>query len=488
MARTWQAGVTRRVSIRLYIGLWAGSILVSFLALTTAWYIAGARLRRMKDRVFADACTLDAGRLLEITLLAERREDLLWRATQNAAHRAQRDASLREAGRAADGLAAHVTSREEELIVGEIRAKLQAFRVLSTAATPPSVEAARQMADDLLAAVHRYLEHNKADMQATMAEARRLHALVDRWSVVLLLLVGVVLAVGSLGLMSRVVRPTVELTRAARSFGQGDLAARATVSRDDELGALCRTFNNMADDIAAREDARLIFVAAVAHDLRSPLATIGLAARMLRRRTSHDDLQAEWLGHIISHTERLENLTQDLTDTVQVATGRLTLSKANVDLTELARSIQREQADAFPDRTIVFEGHEECGVLADRSRLERVAVNLISNAAKYSAQDSTVVVRVEREGRAAVLSVADQGLGIPPDELGIIFQPFGRARHTSHLARGAGLGLYVVKEIVEAHGGHVSIHSEVGAGTTVHVVLPLDESGHAEASAPKAKD
>lgn len=466
-----------RLSIRAYIALWMAATVASLVALSAAWYVAKWRLDRMRERIVADAHALAAGRSLEIRLLAERREDLLWRATGNGLHRAQRDTELGQAEAIALTLDEYATTRVEERLVREIDARLRMFRAHCGADAGASLEAIKRDADALLGAVHRYVEQNRQDMEATEQSARQLGRAIDRWSLALGGFVAAVLAAGSVGLVSRVLRPTMELTRAARQFGQGDLAARADVMRSDELGRLCRTFNSMAEDIATQEERRLHFVASVAHDIRGPLVTIGGAARRLRKRSLEPERQAEWLDRIIAQTTRLERLTQDLMDTVQTATGRLTLNDGPLDITALVGDVCTDLAATHAAHRIVFEGNELCCVVGDANRLERVALNLLSNAIKYSSEDTSVTVTVAPKGSQALLTIQDAGVGMSPEDMEVIFEPFGRGRGARDMASGSGLGLYIVRAIVEAHGGAIRVHTEPDVGTTVEVTLPLADGG-----------
>jgi len=463
----------RGLTIRAYVALWVGSVLLAFVVLLATWRSTQVELRAMRREIVDAAHALDLGRLLETALLREEREDLLWRTTGKPVHRQRRLAALEEAETVAASLHTADASPAERKLVEQIRAKLRLFLAEARADDTPTMRRERPEADDALTLVTQYMRLNDADLQETTRAALRLRRVVDYSFIAVGLLVAVVLAVGSIGLMRRIARPVSELARAARRFGSGDFEARARPARDDELGELCHTFNAMAADLAAQEKARLEFVATVAHDLKNPLVTIGAAARRLRRGGLDPQRQANWLDTIVKQTRRLENLTHDLMDRVQVSAGRLTLNKGPFDLAAALRELIGDHAEAFPRHKLVLEGDDRCPVVGDRDRLERVAINLISNAAKYSPEGSTVRIQVRCRGDRAVLVVQDEGAGMSPDDLRVLFLPFGRGPRAPRMAKGAGLGMCVVKQILEAHDGTISVRSEQGKGTTVEITLPL---------------
>ena len=465
----------RGLSLKAYLALWVSCVLVSFLVLVGALYVARSRLRQVHVRMLSDARALDDGRRLERSLHAVVEENLLYQVTGRHNHRVERDAAVWAAAEIAGGLITAGLSPTEQQIVGEIHQRMRSFPALVAEAGRPGADEVRSAADALLHLAQRYIRKNETDMEEGMAAAMRLQSAVDYGLMGAVTFVAIALTVGSVSLLGRVVRPTLELTRVARRIGQGDLSARAKAARDDELGELARTFNNMAEDIADRETARLDFVANVAHDLKNPLVVVGGAARHLRTCVLDPAHQAAWLDRIIHQVTRLENLIHDLMDTVQVSTGRLSLEKTTLDLAGLVREIQQEQATQFSQYTLLFKGEDGCWVSADKDRLERVALNLISNAVKYSPEGTEVILRVVRRNAVAVFTVEDRGAGISPDDLKIIFQPFGRGRLARTMARGTGLGLCVVKDILEAHGGGIQVRSTVGVGTTVEVTLPLTD-------------
>jgi signal transduction histidine kinase len=139
----------------------------------------------------------------------------------------------------------------------------------------------------------------------------------------------------------------------------------------------------------------------------------------------------------------------------------------------LVRNVHRLQSELISTHRIVFEGNEECWIKGDSRRLERVILNLISNAVKYSPRSSTVLLRVVRQDSNAVLMIKDEGEGISPDEMQNLFQPFQRLSQARNTIEGTGLGLFSIKKIVEGHKGTIGLFSEPGKGTTVKIIFPV---------------
>jgi signal transduction histidine kinase len=327
----------------------------------------------------------------------------------------------------------------------------------------------------LLLAIDEHRVLNGQQMDNTIAVSNRLNALMSAWAVVLILSSTVILIVGSIKIWWRMFRPSLELAAAAERFGRGDLQARAPVLRDDEMGELTRTFNAMAAAIDDRERDRLHFIATIAHDLKNPLVVIGGAASLLKRKSNAmpPDERLEWLGKIEQYTWRLEAMIADLTDSVQIATGRLALNRQELDFSRLVAEVVHDQASTTETHVLHCHTDGDCPLWGDRKRLERVVNNLLTNAIKYSPGGCAVTTEVHQRGGQAVLTVRDQGVGIAPDDLQKLFTPFARLDRTRDMAKGTGLGLSSAKKIVEAHGGTIGIQSELGVGTVVEVCLPL---------------
>jgi two-component system, OmpR family, phosphate regulon sensor histidine kinase PhoR len=213
------------------------------------------------------------------------------------------------------------------------------------------------------------------------------------------------------------------------------------------------------------------------HDLRNPVATVRAYAQLLRRQTTNDRIQPRDIDQSLRYIQDATTRIECLLD--QIADGPEPLYRAATgptDLIVVARHIaaQSQPVPGGPERIVVLHEIQQLSGFWDRVALERILANLFDNALKYSPEDRSVLVTLRQSGERAVVSVADQGVGIAPDDLPFVFDPGYRARNAARLASGKGIGLAAVRTLVDALGGSVSIDSREGTGTTVSFSLPLN--------------
>jgi len=462
-----------RKSIRKFILLWMSGLVFTFFIIAAALILSTNRVHSMMSKVFFDSWNLEAARRLEATVLREHRENLLWQATHDDRHRLRGNKEMENADRIIRELYEKWMSAEDKPLFNKVEKRFKELRITEMADTPAKPEKISFLTDSLMQAVEDFGELNRKQLVKTVEAYSKLNVVVDRWSLIIIIFAALAVAVGSLVLIDRIIQPTLGLTSTAMRFGKGDFKARAKIYRNDEFGMLCNTFNCMADDIYNLQRERLNFVATVAHDLKNPLMVIGGASRLLKKKVSASDEHSKWLDCIINQVEYVDNLLHDLMDSIQIETGNLSLRMEEFELGHLVRSIQQVQDELIATHSIFFEGESECRIKGDAKRIERVITNLVSNAIKYSPENSSVLLRVKKSDSGAVVTIKDEGVGIAQDEIPNLFQPFKRLSKTQGMARGTGLGLFSAKKIVEDHGGTINIFSEAGSGTTVEIILPL---------------
>jgi len=276
-----------------------------------------------------------------------------------------------------------------------------------------------------------------------------------------------------------------------------DVLDRGRAARDGR-GRLVRMIGSMMDIterkralVRMEEEARFRerFIGILGHDLRSPLHAISLSARELRRR----DLPASLLPlaqRIESSGVRMGNMISDILDLTRARlAGGIPLHLSPTSLPRVCWQVVQELEVAHPERLIAVESEGPCEGIWDWERLAQVVSNLVGNALEHAAPEDPIFVRCRQQEGRQVLEIANPGPPIPDDVLRTLFNPFGHGRSVrTGRGSGLGLGLFIVQELVRAHGGQVSVRSEEGEGTCFQVTLPLDAraaeaQGAADASA-----
>jgi two-component system sensor histidine kinase BaeS len=277
----------------------------------------------------------------------------------------------------------------------------------------------------------------------------------------------------------RVVRPVRGLATAAQQIAVGSRGARVPVRGTDELAHLGAAFNEMATSLEHAEDVRRQLLADVAHELRTPIATVESYVEALADGVLAPD--AENWNAIRSETSRLGRLVADLQRVSQAEAHQLDLHPAPTDPGELVRSAVTSARPAFAAKEVALEHEIEPdlpAVTVDPARIEEVLANLMTNALRHTPPGGTVRVSAAPDAQAIAIAVADNGEGIAGEHLDRVFERFYRvdpARARS--SGGTGIGLAIVRAIVEAHGGTVTADSDgPGSGATFTVRLP---AGHA---------
>lgn len=269
---------------------------------------------------------------------------------------------------------------------------------------------------------------------------------------------------------------TVAHADSGRSYDEEDFTIMKVVTARFALAINNACLYNEARN-AIHEREALLSVAS--HELKNPLTSlIGYTSLLQRRSDPTAPLgtrEQHYIDTIAEQGHRLMKMLDVLLDMAQLESGRLVLQRFPLDLSQVVTSVIADMMPMLAQHTIHFVAPEQPTILlGDELRLDQVIRNLISNAVKYTPQGGPVYVRIKHEETHAVLEVQDDGIGIPADALPTLFQQFSRAKNAAGgRIRGLGLGLYVVKEIVQLHGGTISVQSQEGQGSTFTISLPL---------------
>jgi len=272
-------------------------------------------------------------------------------------------------------------------------------------------------------------------------------------------------------------------TENATPYDQADLALAeeaaeriATALQNMRLFAAAQQSRQVAEDAVRVRDA---FFSIAAHELRTPLTTLLGRAQLLHRWFTSDaradERSARALGIVVEQAQRLNRMITALLDVSRIQAGRFSIEPAPMDLCALVRRVADETRPTLTAHTIEVRGCDEpLRLMGDEVRLEQVLQNLIGNALKYSPGGGAVRLEVGRAGDTSFVAVSDEGIGIPEAARRQLFNRFYRAENVHvHGISGLGIGLFVVNEIVELHGGSISVESEVGRGSSFTVRLPL---------------
>ena len=273
------------------------------------------------------------------------------------------------------------------------------------------------------------------------------------------------------------VTPINRMTKTAKAIKEGDLSARTRMSGDDEISRLGETFDAMANAIEKDRMMERRLTTDVAHELRTPLMAIQATIEAIIDGVFKAD--EERMATIDAEVQRLSRLVDALLKLSRLENRKIPMKKTRLNLGELLNDIIGTHEAYVRDSglDLVFEAEDDVEVFGDADMLRQATANLISNAVRYT-PEGTVTVRVQRHNNMASISVADTGIGLSPEECKMVFSRFWRGDAGRNRAQGGlGVGLSVVKEIVDRHNGWVRVEGEKGVGSTFTIFLPLYDEG-----------
>lgn len=312
-----------------------------------------------------------------------------------------------------------------------------------------------------------YMDEN--DFQFITALDRILMA-VGGVSLVGAILMGVVLA-------NSIVKPVSKVVEITRRISDGDYDTRIQEGiRTKELHELAQAVNQMAESLEEQDALRKRLTSDTAHELRTPVANLSSYMEMMMDGVMEPTPQR--LQSCYEELQRLSGLISDLERLRQAESENLALQKTEVDLRELSETVMGNFDKQLREKHLDSQVIGDFVVIpADRGRIQQVITNLVSNAVKYSNDGGVVRVAIEDAKDSVMIHVEDSGIGIPKEDLKRIFERFYRTDQSrNRRTGGAGIGLTIVKAIVQAHKGKISVESEDGKGSRFTVVLPKDDS------------
>lgn len=281
-------------------------------------------------------------------------------------------------------------------------------------------------------------------------------------------------------LSSRMTRPLKTMANAAREFAAGDFSVRVPEDNHcDEIDELATSFNNMARDLEQLEELTQGFIGNVSHEFKTPMTTISGFVDGMLDGTIPQDQQKKYLGVISEEVKRLSRMTMSMLAAAKIQSGELIISPVPFDFTEMASQILLSFEQKITSKNIDVQADfaDRLMVMGDRDHVFRAVYNLMDNAVKFIDEGGILRVTAYPAGAFCEFSICNTGGGIAPDDIPHIFDRFYKTdRARSRDRSGAGLGLYIVKNIINLHGGDISVRSD-GGETEFSFTLPLAPVG-----------
>ena len=287
------------------------------------------------------------------------------------------------------------------------------------------------------------------------------------------MLISAVAAIPISSLLSRIsAKPIQDMLEATTAISQGDFSVRVEESAEGDMGKLLHSFNQMTAELGNTEMMRNDFINVFSHEFRTPIVSIRGFAKRLRSKNLTEEQQKEYLDFIVSESERLSDLAGNILLISKYENQNHVTEKGNYRLDEQIRTCILRMESLWSARNIQFDMDlPELSIYANTEMLDHVWQNLIGNAIKFSHDGGSISVSARKENSHITVWIRDEGIGIAPEHMGHIFDKFYQ-EDTAHATAGNGLGLALVKRIVQLCGGEIRAESQLGYGTMFIVALP----------------
>jgi len=465
-------------SARHLLTLVAASAAIAALAASAALVVT-TRLMHAATRSLADAMSsVRASGEVDTCLLLASREQFRLTLTGDAIHRHERDRAVAELHDWLARAGSHASDPAEAAEVDRARQAalryVEAMRDERAAHLSPAqrYEALNPLLVAAQEATGQLIRTNFRQAETVRERVARWDLLADALGFAAMALVLAATAALLWLLRGGLLRPLLALRATLARYGDGDRSVRVHAAGLREIRDVAGVFNAMADRLERARDEQMAFAAGVAHDLRNPLSALRASTWVPAARLATMEPEQLHRRFEVVHrqVDRLDALVDDLLEVSRMDAGRLELRPAMTNLASLAAEAVELHAGVAADHRVELDADAPVPAACDGARIMRVLNNLVGNAVKFSPKGSTVRVRARRAEGHAVLEVEDEGPGIAPEDAGRLFEPFQRGG--GRLPPGLGLGLYVARRLVEAHGGSIRVERAASGGSIFRVLLP----------------
>ncbi len=276
----------------------------------------------------------------------------------------------------------------------------------------------------------------------------------------------------------RLTKPLKSMSEAAKAMSKGDFSKRVPVTSDDEIGELAVSFNMMTNSLSRLESMRKSFVGDVSHELKTPMTTIGGFIDGILDGTIGESEREYYLGIVSQEIKRLSRLVNGMLSMTRLESGEFSLKPERFDFYELLCSVMISQEQRCEHSKLEIKGLdalEHIEIFADKDLIHQVIYNLVDNAIKFSNESGVISFGLTEDKTNIIFTITNTGMGIPEKELPFVFERFYKGdKSRSVVKNSTGLGLYIVKTIISAHKGKISVKSKENQFTTFKVVLPKE--------------
>lgn len=273
-------------------------------------------------------------------------------------------------------------------------------------------------------------------------------------------------------------KPLISMKEATSQISKGNFSVSLPKIGDDELGDLAKSIELLANDLNYLKQERNDFLASISHELRTPLTYIkGYTDIVLKRNLTNEERE-KYLSIILEETTRLSELIKDLFDLAKIDKNSFIIQKKLIKLSDFFFKMEQKLSPAFKENKmkLLITCPENIYLNADPLRLEQIIFNLLDNSRKYSPKGENTILTVTKKKRDIYISIKDNGRGIPEEDLPYIFNRFYRVdKSRTRALGGSGLGLAIVKELVNAHGGSITVRSVEKLGTEFKLIFKGEE-------------
>lgn len=289
------------------------------------------------------------------------------------------------------------------------------------------------------------------------------------------ILVVTLMAISGMYFVSSIVNPVSDICSTTAKIAKGDFSAKIDYDyNQDEIGELCMSINNMAQQLSEIDKMKNDFISTVSHEIRTPLTAIKGWGETLKNVGDNPEILNKGINIIVDETERLTFMVEELLDFSRMQNGKIKIVSEEIDLLNIINNVYEiyRQKAINENINLTLEVGEvtDITVSGDKDRIRQVIINVLDNAIKYTPDGGNVSISVARIQKYVKIVISDSGIGVSQKDLPHIKEKFYKADNN---IRGTGIGLAVADEIIKMHMGEINISSEAGNGTSVEIILPV---------------